>query len=170
MIISLISSAMGMVGGLVPDIFKEVRETLEYSRELVRMDKTAELQLKMLDAKTDAKLAEVEGQVYVEEMKAFGKQMEAIYRAQQSVGIKWVDGFNAVIRPATAMLLMLMFVITGGMYITAVLQQFSNGVLDLKGASEIIWGSLVGDAIQAVLGFLFGYRSTKGRIINARRS
>jgi len=63
-----------------------------------------------------------------------------------------------------------MFAITGGMYITAVLQQFGNSVVDLKGASEIIRGSLIGDAIQAVLGFLLGYRSTKGRIINARRS
>ena len=78
MIISLISSAMGMVGGLVPDIFKEFRETREHGRELVRMDKTAALQLKMLEAKTDAKLADVEGQVYVEVMKAFGTQMEAI--------------------------------------------------------------------------------------------
>ncbi|MGB0576914.1 MAG: hypothetical protein ACPGPC_12295 [Alphaproteobacteria bacterium] len=73
MIISLISSAMGMVGGLVPDIFKEVRDSREHTRELARMDKSAELQLKMLEAKTDAKLAEVEGQVYVEEMKAFSK-------------------------------------------------------------------------------------------------
>lgn len=169
MIISLISSALGMAGGLLPDIMKEVRESREHTRELARMDKTAELQLKMLEAKTDAKLAEVEGQVYVEEMKAFGRQMEAIYKAQQPVGIKWVDGFNAMIRPTTAMLLMLMFVVTAGMYITSVLAQFGNGLIDLKGASEIIWGSLIGDAIQAVLGFLFGYRSTKGRIINARR-
>ena len=81
MIISLISSALGMVGGLLPDIFKEIRESREHARELERMDKQAELQLRLLQGKTDAKLAEIEGNVHVEEMKAFGEQMKAIYAA-----------------------------------------------------------------------------------------
>ena len=37
MIISLVSAAMGIVGGLVPDIFKEIRDCGEHGRELERL-------------------------------------------------------------------------------------------------------------------------------------
>lgn len=40
MIISLISSVLGMAGGLLPDIFKEIRESREHAREIARMDNT----------------------------------------------------------------------------------------------------------------------------------
>lgn len=160
MIVSLVSSVLGMAGGLLPDLAKEWIAGREHDRELARMEKQSELQIRLLERQTDAKLAEIEGNVVVEEMRAFRDQMTAIYEQQKPIGIKWVDGFNALIRPTTAMLLMLMFVGTAGMYVTDVLAQFGNGIINLKGASEIIWGSLVGDAIQAVLGYLFGYRST----------
>jgi len=82
MIISLISSILGMAGGLLPDIFKEIRESRAHTRELARLDKQAELQLKLLAGKTDAKLAEIEGNVAVEEMRAFRAQMTSIYEQQ----------------------------------------------------------------------------------------
>jgi hypothetical protein len=161
MIISLISSALGMVGGLLPDVFREVRESREHARELERMDRQAELQAKLLAARTDAKLAEIEGNTYVEEMRAFGEQMKSIYAAQAPTGITFVDGFNAMIRPTTATLIMLLFVITAGVFIFGVTQKMAAGAIMPEQAAEVIWGSLVGDAIQAVLGFLFGYRSTR---------
>ena len=37
MIISLVSAAMGIVGGLVPDIFKEIRDSREHGGELERL-------------------------------------------------------------------------------------------------------------------------------------
>lgn len=169
MIVSLISSALGMVGGLLPDIFREVRESREHARELARMDRQAELQAKLLAARTDAKLAEIEGNVYVEEMRAFAEQMKSIYAAQQATGVAFVDGFNAMIRPATATLIMLLFVVTAGVFIFGVTQKMAVGAITPEQAAEVIWGSLVGDAIQAVLGFLFGYRSTRSMASRLRR-
>jgi hypothetical protein len=161
MIISLISSVLGMFGGLLPDIFKEIKASREHGRELERLDKQAELQLKMLQAQTDAKLAEIDANVVVEEMKAFGEQMKAIYAAQKPTGIKWVDGFNAMIRPATAAALMLLFVFTAGAYTWSLIGAIDLSIPDDWGRlSTAIWGSLVGDSIQAVLGYLFGYRTT----------
>jgi len=32
---------------------------------------------------------------------------------------------------------------------------------DITQAVDLLWGSLIGEAIQAVLGFLFGYRSAR---------
>jgi hypothetical protein len=48
MIVSLIGSVLGMAGGLLPDIFKEFRKSRVHTRELERMDKDAENQLKMM--------------------------------------------------------------------------------------------------------------------------
>jgi hypothetical protein len=161
MLTALVSSVLGLVGGLLPDIFKEVRDSREHKRELERMDKTAELQLRMLEKKTDAKLAELDAGVVVEEMRAFRAQMENIYKQQGPTGVGWVDGFNALIRPATAALLMLLFVATASLYSYDVIAHAYAGGVTWQEAAVVIWGSLVGEAIQAVLGFLFGYRSTR---------
>jgi hypothetical protein len=169
MIVSLISSALGMVGGLLPDIFRELRESREHSRELERMDKQAELQVKLLAAQTNTRLAEIEGNVYVEEMRAFKEQMKSIYEAQRPTGLPFVDGFNALIRPTTASLIMLLFVATAGVFIFGVTEKMATGAITPEQAAVVIWGSLVGDAIQAVLGFLFGYRSTRNLASRFRR-
>jgi hypothetical protein len=161
MIISLISSALGMVGGLLPDIFREVRESRDHARELQRMDRQVELQAKLLAARTDAKLAEIEGNGFVEEMRAFREQMKSIYDAQRPTRIAFVDGYNAMIRPTTASLIMLLFVGSAGVFIFGVTEKMVQGLITPEQAALVIWGSLVGDSIQAVIGFLFGYRSTK---------
>ena len=161
MIVSLISSALGMLGGLLPDIFKEIRDSREHDRELERMDKQAELQVKLLQHQTDAKLAEIEGNVYVEEMRAFKQQMKSIYEAQKPTGIAFVDGFNAMVRPTTAALIMVLFVLTAGVFIFGVTEKMMAGSVTPEQAAVVIWGSLVGRAIEGVLGFLFGYRCTK---------
>ncbi|MEP3245091.1 MAG: hypothetical protein ABJN40_13095 [Sneathiella sp.] len=168
MITALISSVLGMVGGLIPDIFKEVRESREHSRELERMDRTADLQLKMLEAQTEAKLAEIDSNLVVEEMKAFSKQMENIYSGQKPINIPFVDAFNALIRPSTASLIMLMFVVTASFYIFGAVGLMKAGDINIFTAAEVIWTSMIGEAIQAVLGYLFGYRSTKSAIRRIR--
>jgi len=116
MIVSLIGSVLGMAGGLLPDIFKEFRKSRVHTRELERMDKDAENQLKMMEKKTDAKLAEVEANVAVEEMRAFAKQMDNIHKVQAPTGIPIVDAFNALLRPTTASPIMLLFVGTAVLY------------------------------------------------------
>ena len=166
MIISAVSALMGIAGGLLPDIMKEVVASREHSRELERMDKSSELALKMLDKQTDGKLAELDANVVVEEMRAFGKQMANIYKLQQPTGIKFVDGFNAMLRPTCALLIMVMFFIIAGLYAYGVISEM--GASNMTVVAQVLWGSLIGDAIQAVLGFLFGYRTTKGRISEIR--
>jgi hypothetical protein len=156
MIVSLISSALGMVGGLLPDIFTEFRVSRDHRREIERLDRQAELKVRLLAHQTDANLAEIEGNVFVEEMKAFRAQMSQIYRSQAPVGIGWVDAWNACLRPFACTLIVLMF--------AAISMTYAFGMYfdrpHLADVSQIIWAGLVGDAIQAVLGYLFGYRST----------
>ncbi len=156
MIVSLVSSILGMAGGLLPDIFKEIRETREHDREIARMDKQAELQLKLLAGRTDAKLAEIEGNVQVKEMRAFRAQMTSIYEQQKPIGIKWVDGWNAALRPFVISGTAILFFVVAGMFSWGAIMDRPH----LADTANVIWASLVGDAIQAVWGYLFGYRSS----------
>jgi hypothetical protein len=87
--------------------------------------------------------------------------MENIYKSQVPTGVKWIDGFNALIRPLTAFNLMFLFIVVALIYCFALFKQYYNGNMEATVFAETIWGSLVGQAIQAVLGYLFGYRSTR---------
>ena len=156
MITALVSSGLGLLGGLIPDIFKEIRDSREHQRELERLDKQAELQVKLLAHKTDAKLAEIEGNVYVEEMRAFRTQMSEIYKSQKPIGIKWVDAWNASLRPFACTIIILLFAWIALMFVWGMYFDRPH----LADISTLVWASLVGEAIQAVLGYLFGYRSS----------
>ena len=158
---ALISTVLGMLGGVLPEITKEITASREHKRELERMQVNAELQLKMLEKQTDAKLAEIDAGVVVEEMKAFRAQMENIYKQQVPTGVKWIDGFSALIRPLTAFNLMALFIVIALIYSWGVFKSYYNGGMTPEVFATTIWKSLVGDAIQAVLGYLFGYRSTR---------
>lgn len=167
MIISLVSSVLGMAGGLLPDVFREIRESREHTREIARMDKQADLQLKLLEGKTDARLAEIDGNVQVEEMQAFRAQMKSIYAQQGPIGVTWVDAWNAALRPFVITGTAVLFFIVAGMFSFGAIM----GQPHLADTANVIWASLVGDAIQAVWGYLFGYRSSAKvrRHIGARR-
>lgn len=156
MIVSLVSSVLGMAGGLLPDIFKEVRESREHGREMARLEKQAELQVKLLAHQTDTKLAEIEGDVMVEEMRAFRTQMSEIYKQQAPIGVKWVDAWNAALRPFVISGTAVLFFVIAGLFAFGAVTDRPH----LADTANVIWASLVGDAIQAVWGYLFGYRSS----------
>ena len=99
-------------------------------------------------------------------MRAFGKQMSNIYKLEKKTNIKFVDGFNAMLRPTAAALIMVMFFGISMMFAWVVIQDL--GATNFMTVSEVLWGSMIGDSIQAVLGYLFGYRTTKGRISQIR--
>lgn len=161
MITALVSTVLGMVGGLLPDIFKEIRETREHDREMDRMQKTSDLQMRLLEKQGDIKLAEIDANSVVEEMRAFRAQMENIYKSQAPIGIKWVDAWNAALRPGAVTIIMCVFTLATTMYCAAVIQMWWDGMLGMNEAAQELFKGLVGEAIQATLGYLFGYRSAR---------
>lgn len=169
MITALISSALGIFGGLVPDIMKEVKATREHKREIDMIQVQADTQVKLVSANLDAKLREMEGNIFVEEMRGFRAQMENIYKQQmRPSGVKWIDGFNSFVRPFAVFTAWIMFLIIGGMYSYWIIQISP----DAGSAAQALWGSMVGEVIQAVVGYLFGYRtsSSAAQAIRAIRS
>lgn len=164
MITALVSTILGMLGGVLPDVMKEVRESRQAARELEHMDKQAELQVKVAQFAADSRMREVEGNVFVEEAKAFREHLTAIIETQaKPTGIAWVDAFNALLRPVCVSLIMLLFMSTAIPFVWAILEQFRAGAITAEDMATVIWGSLVGESILAALGFLFGFRSAAKR-------
>lgn len=152
MITALVSTILGIAGGAVPKLIGLKERAMDNAQELAVMDRQA----KLMEKQSELKLAEISADQVTEELKAFRSQMTEIYKQQKPIGIEWIDGWNSLLRPSAVSAVMILFVATSGFYIEGVLDQTT----DMKEAAVLIWGSLIGEAIQAVLGYLFGYRSS----------
>lgn len=160
MITAALSTLLGMLGGVLPDVMKEVRDSRNATRELEHMRLQAELQIQVAKSAGDNRMREVDGNAMVEEARAFREHMTAIIESQgKPTGIAWVDAFNALLRPVCVSLIMILFMATAVPFTWAVVAQFKSGAIDAPTMATVIWSSLVGESILATLGFLFGYRS-----------
>jgi hypothetical protein len=164
MLTALISTVLGLVGGILPDVVKEVRDTRNSTREREFLRLTHELQVERDKAGSDAKLREADAAMMAQEMQATREHLSAIIEAQaKPTGIAWIDGFNAVLRPACVALIMVLFMATAAPFVWAVIAQYAAGSITVDVMATTIWTSLVGESIMAVMGYLFGYRSTAKR-------
>ena len=159
--IALISALMGIFGGLVPDFVKMFKDRQDHRFEMERMDKQLELQLKLAQAQTDGKLAEVRGQIATEEVRQLGEQMKAIYASQVVTGITWVDAWNAIMRPMAVTNTFVFFSFGASCLIWGVADRLYSGEIEPLQAAGIILGGVLGEYIQGVWGFLFGYRASR---------
>lgn len=159
---ALISSVLGLVSGVVPDIVSEFKSANAHKRELELLTKQTELQLKLVEAQGDARFEETRLGIIAQEAEVFRDHLAEIVKAQFSpTGVVWVDILNSLIRPTTALLIMVMFIVTASIFTAGTIELFLKGAIDAQTMSSVIWGSMVGEAVQAVLGFLFGYRSAR---------
>lgn len=161
MITALISTVLGLVGGLLPDVMKEVRDSRSHVREKELLALQSELQLKAAQLTADSKLREIEAGNFAVEMAATREHLTAIIEAQaKPTGIKWIDGLNASLRPLAVLMILALFMATALPFTWAIFKMQQAGMIDAKQMAEIIWGSLVGESIIGTLGFLFGYRTS----------
>jgi hypothetical protein len=164
MFTALISTILGLVGGILPDVVKEVRDTRNATRERELLTLQARLQLEAVKAQGEAKIREIDAGTLATEAQAFREHMTAIIESQgKPTGIAWVDGFNAVLRPLCVSLIMVLFMATAAPFVYAVIAQYAGGAITVDVMATTIWSSLVGESIMAVMGYLFGYRSTAKR-------
>lgn len=164
MLTAMISTILGMVGGVLPDIMKEVRDSRGAARERQLIELQAQLQLEAAKHANDAKLREIDAGIYVEEMKAMREHLTAVIEAQtKPTGIVWIDGLNSALRPICTIIIMALFVMTSVPFVWAVIGQFNAGAITAQQMAAVIFGSLVGESFMGVFGFLWGYRSTVKR-------
>lgn len=151
MITALVSAITGLVSGIVPDILKEVRDSRQASREMEFLKLNHQLTLERAKAEAGARLDEAEINMLTASIAATRDQIVAIVTEQaKPTGIAWIDGFNALLRPTTALIFVLMFAIG--------LCGYSFGLVHNDNFGLVMSG-LFAEAIQAVLGFMFGARA-----------
>jgi hypothetical protein len=150
-----------MLGGVLPDVMKIWVGASQAKNERAFLELQSRLSLEAAKIQGDTRMRELDASVMVQEAQAFREHLTAIIEAQaRPTGIRWIDGFNAVLRPACTTLIILLFMGTAVPFVYAVIHQFESGQVTAVQMAQIIWGSLVGEAILGVLGFLYGYRST----------
>lgn len=162
MITALVSSLLGMIGGAIPEVIKEVRDTRTHDREKAFLTLQHQFQVEREKIGAESRMREAQASLLAEEVRAMREHLTAIITEQaKPTGILWIDGFNAFLRPATAAVMMLLFTWTACIFASGVMAQYSAGAVNGQEVATLIWSSLIGEAILAVLGFLFGYRSTR---------
>jgi len=157
MITALISTVTGLVSGAAPKLLKEWGASREHLREMQMLEKQTELQLRIAEKEGETRVAEMDRQI---EITAYEAQSGIAVASLKTIGVPWVDAWNALLRPFAVTIILLLFAVMASSYTYAVLSQVST-LQDTQLAVTLLWGSLVGESIQAVLGFLFGYRSAR---------
>jgi len=155
MLTAAVSSIVGLVSGFAPKLVKEFTDSRSHKREMESLRLQTELQLKIAEKEGNTRVAEMDRKI---EIAAYDAQAGIAKASLRKTGIKFVDAWNGVLRPFTVTLIILLFVGMSTAYSYAVFSAVET-LADIRGAVELLWGSLIGEAIQAVLGFLFGYRS-----------
>ena len=157
MITALISTVTGLISGTVPDLLKEFTASREHGREMQMLEKQTELQLRIAEKEGETRVAEMDREV---DIAAYDAQSTIAKASLKSSGIAWTDAWNASLRPFAVTIIITLFAVMASFYAYAVLSSVES-MQDTQAAVKLLWGSLVGEAIQAVLGFLFGYRSAR---------
>jgi hypothetical protein len=151
MITALISALTGLASGIVPDVLKEVRDSRQATREMQFLRLNHELTLERAKAEAGARMDEAEMSMLTASIQATKEQIVAIVQEQaRPTGIAWIDGFNALVRPTTAIIFVLMFAVG--------LCSYSFGIVQ-NDAFGVTLTTLFGESMQAVLGFMFGARA-----------
>jgi hypothetical protein len=160
MLTALISAVLGLISGAVPKVLDEVSAGRAHKREIEFLKLQNELQLAREAANADSKMREAESNLIAEEVRATREQLSAIIETQgRPVGIPWIDGLNALLRPTVAAGIICLFFWVSIVFVSGVMQQYSTGKIDPQTLANVVWGSMVGEGIMATLGFVFGYRS-----------
>lgn len=160
---ALISAITGLFSGSLPKIFdliskrqdnKHELEIRKQERETLQLNHT--LALERVKAEAAVKMDETYYQAVAEEAKASREQLvEMIKQSFAPSGVAWIDAMNAAVRPISAMVIL-------GMFVIAVLS-FMFGVSAVNADFAQSMAGLFSMSVEAVFGFIFGYRSALAR-------
>jgi hypothetical protein len=147
----IISAVVGMVSGSVPKLINmaESRQDHMQSLELLRVQN--ELQLTIMEREKAERTDATTARLVVEEMQAMREQMLTLTQPRFHVtGTQWLDTFNAFIRPTTTAILLAMFLLG------LIAYWFGIGSVNPEFGGQL--GALFVVAVEAILGYFFGYR------------
>lgn len=160
MITALISSLVGMLGGVLPDLIKVwmSNTAAKNERELLKLQ--AETQRELAKIGQTTKLAETTSNEAIAHIQASKETLlSAIEMSLKPSGIPWVDALNSAMRPICTYGIMAIFAIITSFYSGVVIHDLWTNSIDAATAGKLLYGGLIGEFFQAVFAFTFGYRS-----------
>lgn len=139
--ITLISTIIGFLTSIVPNVVSIYKQKQDYAQELAIM----QLQIEQQRLGYTHQLEEIAIKQDVE-------QVKEIYKTYYS-GVHWIDGFNGLIRP----LLTISFF---GLYVTIkILQYHTLQDAPLSVVLDTLWGIEDQSIFASVIAFYFGNRT-----------
>ncbi len=164
-IAALISTIIGLIGGALPRLLGIIESGANHKRELEFLRVQHELMMERQKSEAGSKLREAESNLVAEEVRAMREHLTAIIEVQgRATGIAWIDAFNAVLRPAATTLILVIFFVTSLAFVASSIAMWRAGqIKDGIELAKVVWGSMIGFSIEAVLGFLFGARQVSKR-------
>lgn len=160
MITALISLFSGLFSGVVPEILKEVKDSRAHRREIEFLQVNQKMALERAQYEASVKIEESRTNAAVAEIHANEESFKALMQqAMTPVGIGWIDGLNAVVRPLTAIAFMVLFAVALLAYI------FGFGAAEPGFGSAM--GALFTEMMQGVVAFMFGARAVKSAMPKA---
>lgn len=156
MITALISLFSGLFSGVVPEILKEIKDSRAHKREIEFLALNQKLALERAAHEASVKIEETRSNQAIADIQSYEKQFDSLMRqAMTPIGIGWIDGFNAIIRPATALVFLVLFAIAIICFIFGIVNDSAFGAT---------LGALFQEAMMGVIGFMFGNRAISSRI------
>jgi hypothetical protein len=140
--VTLLSSLIGFIGAMVPDVFALLRERQDrqFEREMLA------LQLKQQELGRSERLDEVRARTDAAEARA-------LYQTWKT-GVEWVDALNGTVRPVLAYAFFLLYAST---------KLLQWGLLDtaspLPWQVQALWGEEDQAIFAGIISFYFGQRA-----------
>lgn len=160
MITAMISTILGMLGGVLPDLTKALLQRMAAKDERALLELQAKVQLQSLQVNKDTRLAEIGHDDLLATMRAHNETLlAAMEQSKLPSGIAWVDALNAAMRPICTIGIMGLFFCCAAGFVGLVFKFAITGAIPLREAAPLIFGGLIGESFMAVWGFLWGYRS-----------
>lgn len=160
MITAMVSTILGMLGGVLPDLMKLLADRQSAKNERMLLELQARNQIELAKYQKDTRLAELGNNEVLDYMRAQTDSLRsAIEAGARTSGIVWVDAINAAMRPLFTYAIIAMFLFTAVPFVWVVTRQLAEGTLSPEQTTKALFGGLVGEAFMAVFGYLYGYRS-----------
>lgn len=132
--ISIISALLGFAGSMIPELLHLFKDKADREHEL----KILSLQLEQQKLGNAARLEEIRVQTD-------SAEIQALYKTWQS-GVKWVDAYNASVRPSLAYAFFLLYTVVKCM-------QFHNNT------PWLLWNEEDQAIFAGIISFYFGQRA-----------
>jgi hypothetical protein len=152
MISTILATIVGLLGSIVPDVFKQFQDRRDKAHELA----LAQLQVEQQKQGHVQRLEEINTQADVAEM------MSLADRLPKRSGVRWIDGMNGMVRPVVAFWFMALYTFSKvGLFVSMIQSDPALPWLmkDWTQAAVLLWGAEDQAIFAAIISFYFGSRA-----------